>query len=217
MKLLLTLACVILLGSAARAQTIVLTEAANNLYDTGLANGGAVLTSGTTDPHYSLVANAAGTGPNAVALTTFDGVASSTGTTPPSEWISFSTGANGATGLYDYQLTLTNIPTAEYVTISGQALADDSVTITANGTTVYTSPNPDYVTYAPFTFTFDSTGGTVLDFIVSNSGGGPTALEVNDLAGSYTAVPEPKTTGVMLVLFASALMAARRLRGAFFA
>lgn len=35
-------------------------------------------------------------------------------------------------------------------------------------------------------------GGTnVLDFVVSNSGGGPTGLRVDGIAGSANAVPEP--------------------------
>ena len=211
MKFFWLLAALALFGLNASAQ-VLLTEAANNLYDTGLDNTGAVLAVGAVDPHYTLIADAAGPGTAAYALGTFDGIASSTGTTPPSRWVSFSTAANGANGIYEYQLSLSNIPVGVLVSISGQVLADDSVIITADGVTGYTGPGNGYTAYHSFSFGFTANGSDVLDFSVNNSGGGPTALEVNDLAGSYTPVPETKTTALWGLLFAGGLLAFQRTR-----
>jgi hypothetical protein len=211
MKPLLLMVAMVLVGWNARAQIITLTEATNNLYDTGLDSTGAALAVNAADPHYTLIADAGGAGTTAYALGTFDGIASSTGTTPPSRWISYSTTASGPTGIYDYQLSLTNIPVGVLVSISGQILADDSVTINADGTLSYTGPANGYTTYHAFSFNFTADGSDNLDFSVSNSGGGPTALEVNDLAGSYP-VPETKLTGLWCLLFAGGLMALARTR-----
>ena len=212
MKFLLLLTALALLGLNASAQTVLLTEVGNDLYDTGLDTSGNVLAVNAVDPHYTLIADAGGAGTAAYALGTFDGIASSTGTTPPSRWVSFSTAASGATGIYEYQLSLTNIPVGASVSITGQVLADDSVTIGADGTVSYTGPANGYTAYHSFSFGFTADGADDLDFSVSNSGGGPTALEVNDLAGSYTPVPEPKATALWALLFAGGVLLIQRTR-----
>jgi hypothetical protein len=207
-KTALLLASLLVLESGAFAQTVALTEATNNLYDTGLDNSGALLASSSVDPHYTLVTNPSGTGPTTYVTALAAGwVANATGTTPPSQWISFNTNTTttaGANAVYDYQLVLSSIPVGVVVTISGMVAADDDIQIKANGVSEYTNYSI-YTSFHSFGFTFTSASTNDLDFLVNNSGSGPTGLQVNQLAGYYTPVPEIKGSAIFYLVFAGLL------------
>jgi hypothetical protein len=107
-----------------------------------------------------------------------------------------------------YQLVLSGIPTGDQVTLAGQVAADDSVTIYANGTKLFsdysvtddgTSNDKNYNQLNPLSgLTFASDGqSNDLDFVVINNGGFPTGLNLQ-LTGSYVAaVPEPSTYALL--------------------
>ena len=106
-----------------------------------------------------------------------------------------------------YQLVLTNIPAGDLVTLGGAVASDDNVTIYGNGMELFSNYNitdngtNNQTSYNQLTalsgLTFQSGTSNTLDFVVVNSGGFPTGLDVQ-LVGTYAAVPEPSTYAMLL-------------------
>lgn len=200
---------------SANAQTVLLTEVDNGLYDTGLNASGGLLSGGASDPHYSIVSSPSGTSVahrvNGLPL----GWVANTAT---AQWISFSSNTPAeASGTYDYQLGLTNIPAGQIVTISGSVAADDQINILANDTLVFSlTTNPNYdgsLNAFSFSFLSSGTGADILDFDVLNTTNNTTeGLIVNNLSGSYSPVPEPREWTLVVLLGACGLIAVRKLR-----
>ncbi len=184
-------ACVLALASAATADPIT------DLYDTGVITNGVLAPGGALDLHYSLV-SAPGGFTNAFVSSNIPSSYEANG--PTSQWIGPDPNLDqtfpGSPPIYDYRTTFSlgaglDPSTA---TISGSFSSDDGVEIYLNGADTgvgLAGFNGSLVAFSlPAGGNF--LGGTnVLDFVVSNSGGGPTGLRVDGIAGSANAVPEP--------------------------
>ena len=169
------------------AQQITLTPTANNLYNTGY-NGTVLDTAHQADTHYELIGYGTGTAYQASPLA--GGWAANPGN---SQWITISpTTSTGPSIGYDYRLYLTGIPAGQVVTLNGRVAADDNVMVSGSGSSLYFSNySPGVVSghYNSFTtlptLTFVSGTTNYFDFVVTNSGGGPTGLNLQ-LSGFYT-------------------------------
>jgi hypothetical protein len=144
--------------------------------------------------------------------------------TGPAAWIgpkSDESNASNPDTLYfgtdTYQITfsLAAAPTAANLAIS--LLADDYVDVTLNGNSIFTHTSTAMYTNgsgASFVTTnlADFVAGTnVLDFTVTNSGGGPTGLNASIDGTFSTATPEPATMfPVGLVLIGAGFLLRRR-------
>jgi hypothetical protein len=160
-----------------------------SVYSTGVS--GSV---GSADVHYSLVASPYGAAPAVLTAPNSAWVAPPAGTS----WISYGT-QNGPNqgynyGLYDYQTTFSlgggNPATA---VISGEWAADDTGQIFLNGVLLPTTA-PGYTGLTAFSINAGYINGTnTLDFVVNNSGGGPTGLLVDITSATAAATPEPSS------------------------
>ena len=177
-----------------------LTAAPVPIFGTGLDSNGQLLADGAVDTHYQLLLSASPQypGPNAVVADTQTHPVDnwiSTGMT--SKWLSirFDAATLNPTGTYVYRTTfdLTGFDLST-VTLTGQLAADDTGLIVLNS--VSTGVNGCcYYQWTPFTLSSGFVDGlNTLDFVVQNSGGGPTGIRV-DLAGNgdLNAVPEPSS------------------------
>ena len=211
-------------ASHSQGQTVVLTGATNGLYDTGVNSTGADAGFNVTDSHYTL------TNLLAIATTVKDNqiasgwVANQDTGTPSARWISLTSngGVSQLLGDYNYRLTLTNIPANQVVTVNGSVAADNLLNIFANGniTPVFTLNNgtSDFSQLNSFTLTFNSasSGTDTLDFLVTNSGIiSPTGLQVFNISGSYSPVPEPREWAMIILLGFGGLVLTRKLRSRF--
>jgi PEP-CTERM motif len=167
------------------------------LYNTGVDAGGTPLADGTIgDPHYSLISVASGSTTEIMVRTSVGGYP-----IPPwlpddslSAWIGPHNDQqlNSPNGTYDYQTTFSLAgldPTT--ASIGGNWSTDDpGLDILINGvSTGQTSLN--YATWSSFAINSGFVAGVnTLDFIVANTGGGPTGLRV-EMSGDARAVPEP--------------------------
>lgn len=216
-----------------------LTAAGNDLYDTGWSSAGAFQSnSNLEDGHYILesitpdaipptvtlpgptygVTNAEVTAASWTQANSATGSINGSGQTVGANWISFSASTNiqaNVENVFDYRLSLTNIPVGAIVTITGNFGGDDSVSVFADGSSTALFTNPNWGTSATGTFTFTADGADYLDFDVTNdnNSGGYTGLYVDDLTGSYTAVPEPREWSALVLLGLAAVVVVRKLRG----
>ncbi len=200
-------ACFLLLAAASNAANIAIfntgTDNSNNAW--GAAN--------VTDIHYSIVS------PSGFTAATVDDtqypfpiwLANNYGS-PGSQWIGpAAPNANGPVAPFVYRTTF-NLPAnanLSTVSITGDWATDDGGTdIKINGTsTGQTSAFNNALT--PFSVNSGFVLGTnTLDFLLSNTGGGPTGLRVDHIKGTFQVkVPEPATIalcgGILLVGFAT--------------
>jgi uncharacterized protein with beta-barrel porin domain len=172
--------------SDANAQSLALTPAANNFYNTGY-NGAALAGNNQPDTHYMITNYGSGQAYQANPRPV-DWVANPS----DSQWITVSnTTTTGPVQTFDYRLILTNIPVGVLVTIHGNVAADDNAVISANSSgpifsnfsTAVAAGN--YNSFTPFpNVTFASGTTNQLNILVDNNGGGPTGLNL-ELVGSY--------------------------------
>jgi hypothetical protein len=162
--------------------------AITGLFPTGVDAMGALLADGTTDPHYVLTTlDPLRLGPAAPVIPANGGWTPDTTT---SKWIGAATDGNGASGaVYTYTTTFSLAgadPTT--ATLSGSWACDDSCTLVLNTThLVATYTVPGYESVATFTVAAGSgfvAGTNTLSFVTTNSGGGPTGLQVVSLGAS---------------------------------
>lgn len=193
------LSCGALLAGPAWADPIT------SLFNTGVDSYGNVLGVSAAETHYTLVSVSDRSLPGVQAATF-----SSDSTISPngpwigddslSEWIgptgdSSLDGISG--GIYDYQVTFSlaglNPSTAS---ITGQWAADDEGTdILVNGVSTGDTAS-GFRSFTAFTISSGFVDGTnTLDFIVDNSGGGPTGLRV-EMTGTAD-VPEPASMALL--------------------
>lgn len=175
------------------------------LFNTGVDALATPLVDGTIgDPHYALVGVPGGT--------TDIRVRTSVGGYPVGPWLGDDTlsawiGPNNDTQddgpfgpTYDYRTTFDltgyNPSTAQ---ITGQWSTDDlGMDILINGVSTGLTNSAEFASWTPFSITSGFQSGiNTLDFLINNSGGGPTGLRV-EMTGTATAVPEPGSI-VMLV------------------
>jgi uncharacterized protein YhjY with autotransporter beta-barrel domain len=183
------------------AQEIVLTPAANNLYNTGY-DGTTLAGNNQPDTHYELLGFGTGIAYQAHPLAG-GWAANQAG----AQWITISsTTSTGPSITYDYRLVLTNIPVGQVVTLNGRVAADDNVTISGSGHGSYFTNfssgvnSGNYSSFTTFpTITFVSGTTNYIDFVVNNNGGGPTGLNLL-LSGFFT--PLTSTAGLDIQLFA---------------
>jgi len=181
-----------------------------DLYNTGVTNGGVATTGSGADLHWALAGGTAYTG-------------GTNGSFPIGPWVSDDAGSRWITPTTDAADTL---PNGNYTfsttfdltgyslngaSISGDFAADDSATIFLNGVQIGSGGGFSFITGFGATTGFVA-GVNMLTFVVLNSGGGPTGLNV-DVSG-VAFVPEPATWGLMIAGFGMVGYAARRRRAA---
>jgi hypothetical protein len=157
------------------------------LFTTGVDGTGTPLAAGAVDQHYTLTSDdPARPGPNALVVSPETGWIPSTST---SNWVSAQAngfGANLANYTYTTTFTLTGVdPTT--VTIGGSWACDDSCVIKLNGTVVASYAAPGWLAVAAFTIPTGSpfvAGTNTLAFVVTNSGGGASGLQVVSISGT---------------------------------
>ena len=130
-------------------------------------------------------------------------------------WISPNANANQLFGLYyTYQTTFNlaglNATTAQ---LSGSLATDDSVLVYLNGIQVLSAM--DWTTSTNLSINTNFVAGiNTLSFVVSNSGGGPTGLDVA-LSGTANSVATPEPTAVGFIAVGSAGLALLRRKESF--
>ena len=134
---------------------------------------------GAVDSHYTLTASADSGAPGPDVYVEIDPTQNGwVANGPDSKWVGPSSNPNGnfANGSYTYQTTfnLTGLdPTT--VELIGQVAGDDTVAIILNGTTVLAAGTASATTWTPFTIRSGFLAGTnTLQFVVTNTGTGPT-------------------------------------------
>ena len=158
------------------------------LFPTGVDSTGALIGDGGVNPHYALSSdNPNFKGPNAYAVTPIAGAW--TGNTATSQWISIQASTAGALGgVYTYTTTFTLTTGSPLLaSISGGWACDDTCVLLLNNVTVATSAAEAYGAVARFDVPEGSPfqlGTNILAFQVTNSGGGPTGLQVLSIAGT---------------------------------
>ena len=157
------------------------------LFNTGVDAGGAILTNGAVDPHFTLTTNPNGNGTNAFVITG-NGLTN----TSTSKWIRPVTAGNSAGGTYVYHMTF-NLPCTNNPIIIGQWAVDNSGSIQLNGTTlvdtIATTDQSSFATWHPFAITTGlHAGQNTLDFYVTNIATSATGLRV-ELTGTATCCP----------------------------
>ncbi|OAI40494.1 hypothetical protein AYO40_00745 [Planctomycetaceae bacterium SCGC AG-212-D15] len=170
------------------------------LFNTGVDNGGALLTSAAVDQHYTVVGPNGGTPAQAVVVNSATYPIAGgpwIGNTATSLWIGPTANQaspyNAQAGTYDYQVTF-NLNGFDPTTasITGQWASDnDGLAIKINGqTTTNTHPGEfAYTNFASFTISSGFQAGlNTIDFLVSEDGIGPTGLQVQ-MTGNAQAVP----------------------------
>ncbi len=194
------------------------TVAIPGLYNTGVDDDGKKLGNNAVDTHYVVTAK-----PPAAPADNLGNAYTVRGSAIPGAWVgnpsdsrwittpgtSTGGGSNGndparVNGVFDFTLSF-NMPAGAIlstVAITGSGWADDSTTITVNGTLVSGQQTGTYFGAAG-SFSLNSSNATFLagsntiTFRVNNSGGGPTGLLINSLSGTVS-VPE---VGAVLPIF----------------
>lgn len=179
------------------------------LYGTGLTTAGGLNAAGNVDANYTLNGGKVYVSDPTVYPIS-DG--SWVGNTKTSQWISPAKdpGTTEPTTTYTYQTTFTatNV-NLNSLTINGSVAADDIVSIKLNGSTIYNQIG-GYTSWTSFILNSSNSsflnGTNTLSFIVNNSGGGPTGLQVQIQSVSYLpTTPEP---GAISLLVGAGLPAA---------
>jgi MYXO-CTERM domain-containing protein len=171
------------LGTSSSALTVT------GLFATGVDATGARLAIGAVDPHYVLSSNdPTAPGPNALTVTPIGAWAPAGAN---SRWISIrasTTGATGDTYTYTTTFTLAGVDPAT-ATLSGRWACDDSCVLRLNGTRVATDPAPAWFVATAFTVPAGSPfqlGTNTLEFVTTNTTGGPTGLQVLSITGTVS-------------------------------
>lgn len=164
------------------------------LYSTGVDAAGVPLAPGTKDPHWSVLSSTDPGNPGPDLFVFNDGVKpgpwvadSATG-----RWVGLaaSTPATAANSVFVFQMDvdLTGfLPATASVQI--ELAADDDYVIELNGSPTGISRNGAYTAFASHSINAGfQAGKNVLTFRVQNSGGGPTGIFINTVAG--TAAPD---------------------------
>jgi hypothetical protein len=159
----------------------------SGLFATGVDSTNTPLATGAIDPHYAQTSlDPARLGPSAFVVAPVGGWAAQTAA---SRWISPATDASGASNaVYTYTTTFSLLgvdPTT--ATLSGTWACDDKCTLSLNATQVATSPTSNYGSTSTFAVPAGSgfvLGVNTLQIAVTNSGGGPTGLQVVSLTGT---------------------------------
>jgi MYXO-CTERM domain-containing protein len=157
------------------------------LFSTGVDGTGTPLLVGAVDQHYTLTSDdPARQGASALVVSPVSGWIASTST---SNWLSAQANgfaANLANYTYTTTFTLAGVdPTT--VAISGSWACDDSCVIKLNGMVVASYAAPGWLAAATFTIPAGSpfvTGTNTLAFVVTNSGGGASGLQVVSISGT---------------------------------
>jgi PEP-CTERM motif len=190
------LACAALLLAATGS------HAAVSLFNTGVNNAGATLSTGAIDTHFVLV-TASGTAPTYAVDDAYGYTGYWMGPSSTSKWVtSLVTGGEAGdvpAANYIYQTTFDltgfNVATAS---LQGRMAADNEITgVQLNGANTGLTAY-GYDSFAPFSISGGFVPGiNTLQFIVNNSGG-PSGLRA-ELLGDFTAaVPEPGSSLLML-------------------
>jgi predicted component of type VI protein secretion system len=155
------------------------------VFSTGVTDSGALAPLGSSDAHYRMTSNdSAFPGPAAVVLAPPPGGWARN--TASSRWISVQADRMGGKDLiYIYKTTFTidsgNPATAS---ITGDWACDDTCTLQLNGVAVATYPGPAWMGLRMFSVPAGSPfvqGVNELAFIVRNTTGGPTGLQVSSV------------------------------------
>lgn len=172
----------------------------STLYNTGVDNAENVLTDNTVDPHYTLISGA--TSAPAYVATSAGGypIGPWHGDSNLSAWIAPNTSTNGDSGAtYTYRTTfdLTGFNPASASFFGRWASDDYGVEIYLNGVAQNIADHPSYTTWSSFSVNSGFISGVnTLDFVVLNSGGGPTGLRV-ELKSDASPVPVPGAAWLM--------------------
>ncbi|MFO0959527.1 MAG: hypothetical protein U0800_19185 [Isosphaeraceae bacterium] len=204
----LAVAAALALGAQAKADTIT-------LFNSGVGPGGSLLSGGSLDPHWSIIAGPGITSPISAVVLNNQQVGNYAQSTD-SRWVWVNAGGVAATGSpYTFRLTFDltgyNPSTA---TISGSWGVDNDGTILLNGAAPAGSgaltllggdiPN-HYTSFHNFSITGDLSPGSTPWISPRTDLGVIGGLNVNHLVGTVTAVPEPSS--VLMVAFGVAILA----------
>lgn len=199
----------VLLSSAVWAVPIA------NLYNTGVdAFANAWIPPGVPDLHYTVTSSPIGAFiPVDIDDTNFP-FPPWFANNPFSRWIGPAAQyGSGPNGFYTYRTTFT-LPANAILgsaSISGLWGTDDpGIDILINNVSTSQQNNNGFVSLIPFSINSGFVFGlNTIDFIVANTGGGPTGLRVDQIKGSYQ-IPEP--TGAVGLVGGALLMFVRRRR-----
>lgn len=169
-------------------------------YATGVDNAGVSLADGSVDGHFALFGSSDPSypGPNAFVIDNAYPIPPWVANTTASRWTGIQrNGSYGASGgVYTYRQTFSlNGITPSSATLSGNWACDDTCVMKLNGTTVVTSSG--FSSYAAFSIPAGSpfvSGINTIDYVVTNSGGGPTGIRVDGLSGSVFASTPTRCT-----------------------
>lgn len=194
MRMLWTLASIVLIGASANAATIP------GLFNTGTDANNVALAggNGVIDPHY-LIASSTSPGFAGQQAVTFQ--CCYIANDADSRWVSLSANGSPGSNVTVYRLTFSLVgldPTT--ASISGSGGTDNAGRIFLNG--VDTGINIDgFSALVPFVLNSGFVAGVnTLDFQVSDFGA-PTAFRVDDLAGTaglVSGIPEPATWAMLI-------------------
>lgn len=178
-----------------------------DLYSTGVDGAGVATTGNGADLHWLLAGGPTYTGGTNGLFPIGPWVPDSA----TSRWLSPTGNAADtiANGTYTFTTTfdLTGYDSGT-ASIGGQFAADDSATIFLNGVQIFQGGG--YTSFTGFNATSGFIAGVnTLSFVVMNSGGGPTGVNVV-VTGDASLVPEPAAWGLMIVGFGMVGFAARR-------
>jgi len=191
---------VFLLAVSFNVNSAVITD----LYNTGVDNSGNVLLGGiVADTHYDITAQSSyGVSLLGDAYTVGSGfpIGPWVANTPTSRWIG--TGQSQSYGPYSLtfstDFTIGSDADLSTVNISGLGGVDDYLSgINLNGVSTGAAFS-GFRSLSSFSISSGFVHGiNTIDFLVVNSGGGPTGLRIQDIEGTYETVPEPSIIALM--------------------
>lgn len=202
----------IAVGVALLAQTPLAAATIPGLFNTGTdpSNIALVGGNGLTDPHYTILSSTSPGFAGQQARTYFNGAYVANDAN--SRWVSLSASGSPGSNTTVYRLTfdLTGLNAAT-ASLSGRAGSDNAGFVTLNGTGSQSINGFGVLRSFSFASGFVA-GVNTLDFSVTDFGA-PTALRVDDLAGTAdvaAVVPEPTSWAMMIAGFGLVGAASRR-------